>query len=352
MSDAEEKIASSTLVRDNLDEIWNRKQIGRIYNVYLHNAQVHVPGEDLYGREDIISYVMRREAAFPDLHFSVEDIITGKMERGWLKVAVRWEMSGHNTGQSIYGLTTGRAATWHGINHYLVRDGLIIEEWGVDNELSVVRQLGIEKEALTAGFANRLPGQSWPGCSGEIERLFGQAAPERFPPTASWSFDSDEFIRRSVQKIWNQRLVGEIDSVYSQECAFHGPSDRKFEGKAEFETYVLSTLSAFSDLMIYVDDLWSVGDGQEGYRTTMRWTMLGTHDGPGIFGKPTGKRVCVTGISNHRVDGGKFIEEWTEFGEFAMLKNLYTSLEMKTSSGDEAQSDNDGTSSVEGTTVA
>ncbi len=51
--------------------------------------------------------------------------------------------------------------------------------------------------------------------------------------------------------------------------------------------------------------------------------MLGTHTGPGIYGKPTGKQIRIMGMSHHLVENGKFVQEWTLFDEFALLKQLY-----------------------------
>ncbi|MBC8263955.1 MAG: ester cyclase [Anaerolineales bacterium] len=312
-------------IKQSLSEIWDRKQIGKIYDVYQHNAQVHTPDGDLYGREDIIRSATFRLAAFPNIRCSIEDVVWGRNEREGGKVAVRWTMVGRNTGHSIYALPTGHEATWRGISHYLVRDGRIVEEWVVDNELSVIRQLGLNESELVAELASSEPlsGDQAYGY-GEIERVFGQTTPEVLPPKTTEGFAPEDLVQRSTHEIWNWRLVGKVDDVYAEDYRFHGPSDRILEGRDEFRAYVLSMLAAFPDLAMHVDDLFWIGNGRDGYRTTMRWTLLGTHEGPSIYGAPTGKRVRVHGITNHVVKGGNFVEEWTEFGEFALLKQLYT----------------------------
>jgi predicted ester cyclase len=52
--------------------------------------------------------------------------------------------------------------------------------------------------------------------------------------------------------------------------------------------------------------------------------LQGTHQGPGLYGEPTGKRVSIMGISHYHLKNGKFVEEWTVFDEIAVLKQLYT----------------------------
>ena len=143
----------------------------------------------------------------------------------------------------------------------------------------------------------------------------------------------NEFIRRSIHSIWNWRLVGEIDDIYSEDCLFHSPSDRTFKTRGEFKAFVLSLLAVMSDLTVYTDDVWSTDDGRESHRTTARWTLLGTHDGPGLWGKPTGRRICLTGISIYHLKRGRVIEEWTECGELSVLRCLFTPQEVEISEG-------------------
>jgi hypothetical protein len=74
--------------------------------------------------------------------------------------------------------------------------------------------------------------------------------------------------------------------------------------------------------MLIDDILWS-DEGEGVYRTSTRWTLLGTHRGPGPHGPPSGKSVRVSGITNDLIHEGRIVEEWSEFGEFALLRQIY-----------------------------
>ena len=82
-------------------------------------------------------------------------------------------------------------------------------------------------------------------------------------------------------------------------------------------------IAAFSDALMTVDHVYWNGNARDGYRVAARWTLQGTHDGPGIYGDPSGARVRVMGISHHHIQNGKITEEWMLFDEFAMLKQIY-----------------------------
>lgn len=309
-------------IEEILSEIWNRKQIGRIYDAYQHNVQLHTPRGRLYGREEVIRSVTFRLAAFPNLTYTAEDLICSEGPRDTLKLAVRWTMVGENRGHSWYGPPTGRAVTFRGMSHFRVRGGRIVRQWDVDNELSVIRQLGLEPTELAAHPAphTSFGDQMW----SEVERVSGQKTPEVIAPKASQGFDVEDFLHRSRHEIWNWRLLGAIDDVYSEDAVVHGPADRTIEDREAFKAFVLALLAAFPDLEMLVDDvLWS-DEGEGAYRTSTRWTLLGTHRGPGPYGPPSGKSVRVSGITNDVIHERQIVEEWSEFEEFALLRQIHT----------------------------
>ena len=41
------------------------------------------------------------------------------------------------------------------------------------------------------------------------------------------------------------------------------------------------------------------------------------------FCRFAGKRIRLLGITHHLLRGGRFVQEWTAFDEFALLKQLY-----------------------------
>ena len=84
----------------------------------------------------------------------------------------------------------------------------------------------------------------------------------------------------------------------------------------------MAFIVAFPDAKLNIDHLYCLGNERDGYRVATRWTLIGTHDGPSVYGTPTGKPVNVMGITHHLVKDGKFVREWTVFDELALLKQL------------------------------
>ena len=49
---------------------------------------------------------------------------------------------------------------------------------------------------------------------------------------------------------------------------------------------------------------------------------MGTHDGNGSYGKPTGKECYIWGITQWEIKDNKIMKEWTVFNEFGILVQL------------------------------
>jgi steroid delta-isomerase-like uncharacterized protein len=75
--------------------------------------------------------------------------------------------------------------------------------------------------------------------------------------------------------------------------------------------------SAFPDTQLTIEDQIAEGD-----KVVSRYTVRGTHQGDFAGVPPTGKQVTVTGITIDRIEGGKIVESWNEFGQLSLLQQL------------------------------
>ena len=61
---------------------------------------------------------------------------------------------------------------------------------------------------------------------------------------------------------------------------------------------------------------------KDGFLVSIRWGAIGTHDGNGSYGKPTGKECYIWGITQWEIKDNKIMKEWTVFNEFGILVQL------------------------------
>ena len=303
-------------------EIWEERGIGRLYDYYGTNMRIHTSDGDIYSREKVIESTIQSLAAFPDRRLYGDEVIWTGDGRGGFYTSHRLTHEGHNWGHTAYGPPTGRKVSYRAIADCHVVDNVIVEEWLVRDELSLIHQLGFDVQEMARKLAAMETRSSQlVTVPAEAERLRGQLPPESF--VADGGSEVENFVRRAFHEIWNWRLLNKIRDYYGPKYICDSASGRQFYGRNQFANYILSLLSPFPDLALSVDHFCALEDGAGRYRTATRWSMAGTHTGPGVYGRPTGKQIQIMGISHHLIENGCFVQEWTVFDEFALLKQLY-----------------------------
>jgi len=100
---------------------------------YLQHALGAVPG-----RETVKRHLAMYRAAFPDLRVGVEDVL-GEEDR----VVARTVTEGTHTGSFMGHAPTLRRFRADGLDMFRVRDGKLVEHWGVFDTLGMLIQLGL-----------------------------------------------------------------------------------------------------------------------------------------------------------------------------------------------------------------
>jgi steroid delta-isomerase-like uncharacterized protein len=108
-----------------------------------------------------------------------------------------------------------------------------------------------------------------------------------------------------------------IDEVYAADLVWHDP-DQEIRGHEEAKQFIAMYTTAFPDLNATVEDVIAEGD-----KVVTRWTIRGTHQGEiEEFGPPTGKQAELEGITIHRIEGGKIVEEWNRYDNLSLMQQL------------------------------
>lgn len=305
--------------------IWEEKEIGYIYDTYRHSARVTDDYGLRYGRDQIVADTVHTINAFPDVRLFADEVIWAGDDVNGFHTSHRAVITGHNTGYSKYGPPTGRRITVWCIANCVALENEIFEEYVIYNNSSMLAQLGFDLPALAREMGNRAIALSPPIDQrfGEAERTLGQGKPIRIPaPTGDFDFDAQ--LHYAYHEIWNWRNIGKVDQFYAPNLRFHGPTGREGYGRGEYKSFVLSLIATFPDLALTVDDVYGMGNDADGHLTVTRWTAMATHRGNGIYGRPTGRRVHLWGLTQHRFVNGKITEEWMMFNEFEVMQQIYS----------------------------
>ena len=128
--------------------------------------------------------------------------------------------------------------------------------------------------------------------------------------------EENKAIARRSWEIVNQRNPDLIDEMYAPDFVWHEP-DQDIQGSVEAKQFVTTFFEAFPDLNVTVED-----EIAEGEKIVTRWTMRGTHQGDLEGIAPTGKQIELTGITIHRIEGGKIVEEWVRYVNLGLMQQL------------------------------
>jgi steroid delta-isomerase-like uncharacterized protein len=129
---------AKALVLAILEETWNKKTPALIEELYGTNCIIHTPDGALHGIEGAKQLYAAYTTSFPDVHFTIEDIIAEDD-----RVAVRYIFHGTHRG-ALRGIPpTGKHVTVVGSVFFRFADGKLIEQRGLWDSLSFMQQLGV-----------------------------------------------------------------------------------------------------------------------------------------------------------------------------------------------------------------
>ncbi len=304
--------------------IWEEKDIGYIYDTYSQSSHVYDDYGLQYGSEKIVADTVHTINAIPDIRLFADEIIWAGNDEVGFHTSHRTVIKGHNSGYSRYGPPTGAPVFLWCIANCVSLENVIFAEWVTYDTANLIRQLGLDLPTMARKLGNELGERAFEDERfGEAERLRGQGAPEHKLPSSESGFDVEEFIRRNWHNIWNRRSIKQVQESYHRSLLFRGATGRVFYGRGEYQSFVLGMLAMFPDAMLQIDDIYWMGNDDDGYLVSVRWSLVGTHRGVGIYGAPTGRRISMWGIAQQQIERGVITKEWLLFNEFAVMQQIY-----------------------------
>jgi len=297
-------------------DILNNQQIGRVYELYRHNAVWHRSVGDYYGRDTIVREYTRWLAAFPDLSYRCEDVIWVDHADDGMRMLERFEWSATHRGHGIFGPPTGQSVSISGLRLSHWRQGRILAEWLHNDQLNLIRQLGMDPaQAHQRLHRYARPDFQWVAGEGEIAHTRGQTTPAPWPesPTEGrWP----EFIAETlVSKIFNWRLLNSVDEIIARDCRFDLANGAGCEDLDGFKAYVLNRLALSSDLTVLIDEIFWEQKSESRFKIGLRWKMFGSHDGCSSYGAPANARFCIPGLTMLETRDNRIVGLVERFGE-------------------------------------
>ena len=300
--------------------IWEQKDVGLIATHYGASIVVHMMTGPAYGMNDVIAGTSRTLSAFPDRTLTGEAVIWSDEGDGTYLSSHRITSTATNLGTSELGPATGKRITFTTIADCLCKENLIIEEWLVRDYSHMALQLGFHPREVARAHAAadkaKGPRAQWrPEAIARILDAPLTAFTDRAMPNPAQ--EPHAFAIAVFDLIIAHCRFGRVREVYSPAAHFAGPGGRRLFGWGEIAGWFVALIGSFGDARINIQHVAAVDD-----MIAVRWELTGTHDGPALYGPPSGERIYILGVTHWRIANGVIVDEVTVFDEVALMRQM------------------------------
>jgi len=302
--------------------IWEGKQVGLCQDYYSDDCPVYTLAGYCEGAEIVTQNTIKTLAGFPDRTLHADNIIWGGNDEEGYHTSHLICTNMTNLGPSEFGDATGKRAQIQVIAHCVCKDNRIIEEWLVRDNYSLAEQLGIDPKAYAIEMAKKPldeDGAFAQWLSSEHQRVSQQNRQRAEYPQQG---NSEAFITAALQNIWNARLLGDTNLLYTENARLHASARSDLEGVADITQFYIEILGSIADAKVTFDYVCSNSMIKTDQHIAVRWTLAGTHNGASLWGQATGAPLLILGESQYRVVDGKVVEEWLVFDELAVMTQV------------------------------
>ena len=302
-------------------EIWEDRNPDLVMRYYGPEARIHALGGIMQGAAAVTENTRAMQAAFPDRLVIGEDVVCSPLEGGaWLSShRIRSPMT--SKGDNAYGPATGKKVTTYVMADCVVNDGLIEKEWLVRDNLSLVRQLGLDPlEVARREAARSHPEEHSRWLAGERRRVL-DAPPARSDPASPPDPQRDPlgFAREILLGLW-QNPSDFCAAAYAP-YAILSDSDREVAGASDILGHYAALRESLKVLRLSVDHAGLQARG-DGWTLAARWTAAAEHSQE-FEGLPAAQGpLFLMGISHWWLTGGRVAREWTVFDRLALMEQI------------------------------
>ncbi len=322
--EAREHAAFAEFILRITEDIWERKNIGLIYDCYAENSAVHTLGGEVTGAEAVVRNTLKTLAAFPDRNMNADGLVIGGNSDSGFYSSHRIGSHMTNLGHSDFGPPTGASADIVTIADCVIRDHVIVEEWLARDNLHLVEQLGLDPHAIAKAQAAIEPdARSFAWRNEQLARL------RNLPPAEAAKYPDNPiaepglFAAAVISDLWDHRDARHVSDAYARSCILNVPPGLKIKGRDKVMKHFTQLLDGLTDTRGSLDHhCVSCGDNNE-LDLAIRWTVRGMHVDGGFDCPGNGAELLILGISHWRIDKEGIVEDWTLYDQLAILRQIY-----------------------------
>ncbi|MDW4499324.1 ester cyclase [Sulfitobacter sp. D35] len=297
-------------------EIWEDRGVETLNRYYAPDIPVRSPMGIQRGNKDVIASTMATINEFPDRELFAEDVIwSNDPEHGHLS-SHRLLTRATHTRDGQFGKATGKPWVVHVIADCAAKDETIYDEWLVRDYGGIVRQLGMKPRS----FARQMI-----AAEGGVEEARKPFLPENDVDGGyhgrgnenEWGARYADSLTRIMNHDFNH-ILADYDRAVIGEYA----GAQHAIGREAVSAFWLGLRASFPSARFEIHHQIGMDGDMLSPRAAIRWSLDGTHDGWGSFGRPTGARVHVMGMCHAEYGPWGLRREYALYDEIAIWKQI------------------------------
>ena len=297
-------------------EIWEDRGVGTLNDTYAPDIVVRSPMGIQRGNQAVIASTLATIHEFPDRQLYGEDVIwSNDPEHGHLS-SHRLITTATHARDGQFGPATHARWTVRVIADCAARGEQIYDEWLVRDYGGIVRALGKDPRDFAAGLIDAEGGPSAAAKpftpKDDIDGGYHGRGNDH-PRGASYA----ETLRRIMDKDF-AHVMRDYDRAVIGEYA----GGLTTLGREESVGFWIGLRSSFPTADFAIHHQIGMEGDMLSPRASIRWSLDGTHDGWGAFGRPTGARVHVMGLAHAEYGPWGLRREFALYDEVAIWKQI------------------------------
>ncbi len=225
--------------------------------------------------------------------------------------------TGTHTGGGYFGPPTGKKFVIRAIADCAAINDQINDEWLIRDTAGIVKQLGMDPKQFALDLIER---------EGGAEKCVQPFCPENDVGgpykgkgnNNEWGQKLSDILKRMMEKNF-----AVIQSEYDRAVQTEHPGSKTVHSWSDTEALWMNLRSSFPSANFSIDHQIGREDPLLSPRAAVRWSLLGKHDGWGMFGQPTGAKVYIMGFTHAEFGPYGLRREYTLFDPVSIWKQIF-----------------------------
>ena len=298
-------------------EIWENRGIDTLNHYYAKDIPMRFPEGVSIGNQKTINGTLATLAEFPDRQLTGEDVIWSGNETDGFLSSHRLLTMGTHTGGGYFGPPTGKKFVIRAIADCAAINNQINDEWLIRDTAGIVKQLGMDPKQFALDLIER---------EGGAEKCVQPFCPENDVSgpykgkgnNNEWGQKLSDILKRMMEKDF-----AVIQSEYDRAVQTEHPGSKTVHSWSDTEALWMNLRSSFPSANFSIDHQIGREDPLLSPRAAVRWSLLGKHDGWGMFGQPTGAKVYIMGFTHAEFGPYGLRREYTLFDPVSIWKQIF-----------------------------